>query len=176
MHVNIVLIGYRGSGKSSAGRKLADQLWKDFVDTDQFVCRRFETDDIAAIWADHGEAAFRAAECEVVRKILAQDDQVVALGGGSVMQEQVRRDLAETDGTRCIYLKCSPQVLLQRIHADAGSERTRPALTEHGGGLEEITRVLAEREPVYEAVADKTLNVTYLDIPDTVHHLIKSCL
>lgn len=174
--MNIVLMGYRGSGKTTIGRKMAEHLWKDFADTDELVCRRFGGRSIREIWASEGEGAFRAAESVVVGELLKKMDQVIALGGGTVMQPQARAELeAASDITR-IYLKCDPQVLFERIQLDATTAATRPALSPAGGTLDEIRHILAEREPVYEALADKVFDVTHVTPDDAVGHIIRRCL
>ena len=174
--MNIVLLGYRGSGKTTVGKKLAMQLWKDFVDTDDLVRKRFNGASIADIWQQHGEPAFREAECAVVAELMEKPDQVIALGGGSVMQPAAREAIEQaTDAVR-IYLQCDPPVLLQRLEADAATRADRPSLTNGGDTLSEIETVLAERDPVYRAVADHVLDVTRLQPDDAARHLIHRCL
>lgn len=170
---NIILIGYRGSGKSSVGRKLADQLWKTLCDTDQGVRDRFGGRSIAEIWATEGEPAFREAEEAVTVAACAGSGLVIALGGGSLMRPGARRAVAASDGVR-IYLRCEPAELARRIAADPGSGDQRPGLTGGGGAarIEEIAAVLAEREPVYREVADVEFDVTLTDVDEAVRHLI----
>jgi shikimate kinase len=174
--MNIVLIGYRGSGKTTVGRKLASQLWKTYVDTDAEVCKRLGGRTIADIWKTEGEAEFRRVECEVVEQVMRRPDQVIGLGGGTLMQERARAAVRAAADTVRIYLKCDPQTLHQRITADAQTAATRPNLTALGGGVQEITQMLAQREPVYLATADKTLDVSLLAPDDAVRHLIERCL
>lgn len=174
--MNIVLIGYRGSGKTTIGRKLAAQLWKTFVDTDDLTCKRFGGATIADIWRQHGEPAFREAECAVVADVMGKDEQVIALGGGTLMQPPARQAVEQASGSRRIYLKCEPEELFRRIAADTKSAATRPNLTSLGGGVDEIRAMLAERQPVYEAVADAVLDVTHLAPDDALRYLIKRCL
>ena len=174
--MNIVLMGYRGSGKSTIGRKMADELWKQFADTDELVCRRFGNISIKEIWERHGEPAFRKAECEVVGELLAKGNQVIALGGGTVMQPEARAALQAAPNTNRIYLKCDPQELHRRIQADAQTAATRPALSGLNGSIEEIRKVLAEREPVYEALATQVFDVTHCKPEDAVMHIIRRCL
>ncbi len=173
--MNIILLGYRGSGKTSMGRKLASQLWKDFVDVDTEICKRFGELTIAEIWDQHGEAAFREMEVQVTREVCAKDDQVIALGGGTVMQPAARQAVVGADAVR-IYLYAEPQVLLGRIQGDATTAATRPNLTELGGGLEEIQAVLDERDPVYREVADRVFDTTELDLENGLRFLIAKCL
>jgi len=82
----------------------------------------------------------------------------------------------EQADARRIYLFSEPHVLHQHIQADAGTAANRPNLTAQGGGLAEIEAVLAERDPVYRAVADVTFDMTHLNIEDGVRYLIERCL
>ncbi len=170
--MNIVLIGYRGSGKTTIGRKLADKLWKQFVDVDRVACQRFGIESIAEIWQQHGEPAWREMEVNVVREATRNDEQVIALGGGTLMQPGARQAVEEAQDTRRIYLYCQADELNRRIEADPQSAATRPNLTAHGGGADEVRAMLAEREPVYLAVADHVFDVTHVDPDEAVRHLI----
>ncbi len=175
MAENVILLGYRGSGKSSIGRRLADQVWKTFVDIDQQICARFDGRTVADIWAKEGEPAYRAVEVEVTQQHCAGTGLVIALGGGTLMQPKARAAVEASDATR-IYLKCKPEVLHQRIVSDTANVGLRPSLTGQGGGLDEITAVLAQREPVYREVADVEFDVTYTDMDEAVRHIIARCL
>lgn len=172
---NIILIGYRGCGKTSIGKLLADQLWKTFVDVDNETCKRFDNSSIAAIWEEFGEAKWREAEVEVTQSLCKRSDHIIGLGGGTLMEAGAREAVENADARR-IYLKCEPEVLFQRISADTRSAATRPNLTNLGGGVDEIKAMLDKREPVYEAVADVVFDVTQVDIDGAVRHLIKRCL
>ena len=174
--MKIVLIGYRGSGKTSLGKLLADETWKDFIDTDDEICKRFGDDSIANIWEKHGEPEFRRVEVEVVRETMTKDETIVALGGGTLMQEGARQAVEEAVDANRVYLFCEPEELARRIEADSRSSATRPSLTAHGGGLDEIRTVLEEREPVYRAVADREFDVTHLDPEKALRYFIKYCM
>lgn len=171
--MNIVLVGYRGSGKTTIGKRLASQLWKTFVDVDRETCRRFDDAAVADIWQTHGEPAWREAEAAVTVELLGRSNQVIALGGGSVVIPAVRQALEQASDCRTIYLRCDSSELHRRIQGDAQSATSRPSLTDRGGGLDEIQAVLAEREPMYRAVADEEFDVTRTGIDETVRHLIK---
>jgi len=177
MHIasNIILIGYRGSGKTTIGKLLADQLWKTFVDVDDETCKRFDHLSIAQIWEQFGEPKWREAEVEVTRELCGKTDHIIGLGGGTLMEAGAREAVENADATR-IYLKCQPEELYRRISADTGSADTRPSLTAQGGGVEEIKAVLELREPVYQAVADSVFDVTHTDVKSALRHLIKRCL
>lgn len=170
--MNIILIGYRGCGKTTVGRPLAEQLSKRFVDVDDEICRRFGGRTIAQIWEDEGERAYREVECEVTADLCGRDDQVIGLGGGTLGEPPARRSVEAADARR-IYLKCEPVALLARINADTRSAATRPNLTQLGGGIEEIQSMLVRREPVYEAVADVVLDVTQMSPHRVVEELVR---
>ena len=159
--MNIVLIGYRASGKTTIGKLLADQLWKTFVDVDDEICARLGGRTITQIWENDGERVFRDTETQVTIELCNRDDMVIGLGGGTLMEPPARQAVEQAECVR-IYLKCAPEVILQRIEQDTRSADNRPNLTHHGGGIDEINSVLAERTPVYEAVADHMLDVSHM--------------
>ena len=169
--MSTVLIGYRGSGKSTIGARLADRLWQKFVDTDDLVAKKVGK-PIAQIFAEDGEATFRLIELDAVREALAMEEHVVSLGGGAVMREENRAAL-RAGNHRVIYLKCDPKELVRRIQADPQTAATRPPLTPLGGGIEEISKVLAEREPIYRQVMHAELDVTYLTPEEAVVYITR---
>jgi shikimate kinase len=166
-----VLIGYRGTGKSTIGHKLADRLWQKCVDTDDLVVAKAGK-SIAQIFAEHGEPYFRDLETQVVKEVAAIQDHVIALGGGAPMREE-NRTAIKSAGHRVIYLKCDPEELFKRINADPTSADNRPALTNLFGSVEEISKVLAEREPIYRQMADAELEVTYLTPDEAMVYIVR---
>lgn len=169
--MNVILLGYRGSGKTSIGKKLANQLWKTFVDVDTETCKRFGMSSVAEIWQAHGEPAWREKEVEVTRELLGRTDHVISLGGGTVIQPAGREAVEQAQDAKRIYLYCKPEELHRRIASDASSADARPSLTALGGGLAEIEAVLAERDPVYRAVADSVFEVTNVSVDEAVRYL-----
>ena len=169
--MSIALLGYRGSGKSTIGKRLADRLWQPFVDTDELVVRKAGT-SIREIFDKQGEAAFRNLESQVVAEASVLAEHVIALGGGAVLREENRKVLKEA-GLKLIYLRCEPDELVKRIQADPASADARPDLTELGGGIEEVRKVLAEREPIYRSVMTAELDVTYLSPQDAVVYITR---
>jgi shikimate kinase len=111
-------------------------------------------------------------ETEAVREACAMDNVVIALGGGAPLREENRRLIKEA-GHRVVYLKCEPDELLKRIQADPDTPASRPSLTEFGGGIEEITKVLAEREPIYRGMMDAELEVTYLTPDEAIVYIVR---
>ncbi|MEO1237913.1 MAG: shikimate kinase [Planctomycetota bacterium] len=174
--MNIIFMGYRGSGKTSIGKKIAAQTWKEFVDVDAEVIKRFDGRSIADVWATEGQAAFRAAEVEVAIEVLSRTGHVVALGGGTVMQPEAAAAVRDAADAKRIYLACKPAVLAERLAADPSTAATRPPLTGGGGdgaSVEEITTVLAERDPVYRELADVVFDVTYVGLAEAVAYLAR---
>ena len=168
--MSIVLIGYRGSGKTTLGQLLAQRLNRPFLDTDDWITRRAGC-SIADIFARHGETHFRQIEHEAVLHAAQQSNHVIALGGGALHPPANRHAFAAPDH-RIVYLRCEPHELLRRIQADAARGHARPPLTAHGGNLEEIRQVLAEREPIWREVMTHQLNVTSLSPEQAADALI----
>jgi len=169
--VSILLIGYRGSGKSTIGLKLADRLWQSFVDTDQLVVRKAGK-TIKEIFESEGEDRFRDIESDVIREVCHLEDHVIALGGGAVLREENRQALSAS-GHKVIYLKCEPDVLLQRIAGDTSTQQNRPHLTGLGGGIEEVREVLLRREPIYRQAMTSELDVTHLTPDEAVVYIVR---
>jgi shikimate kinase len=169
--MSVILIGYRGSGKTSLGRKLADRLWQPFVDSDQEIVKRAGK-TIREIFEQDGEAAFRDLETEVVLDLAGRAEHVIALGGGAVLREQNRAAI-KAGGHRVIYLRCDPAELHRRIHADTETAANRPNLTPLGGGIAEIEKLLHEREPIYQEMMHAELDVTHLSVDEAMSRVAK---
>ena len=165
--MNIVLIGYRGSGKTSIGKKLASNLWMDFVDTDVLIVERAGK-TIREAFAAEGEEGFRRRESEVIAEVAGRDNQVIAAGGGAILKAENVAALKKNG--KVVWLKAKAEVLLQRIEKDAGTAANRPNLTA-AGGLEEVRQILEKRTPLYQAAADASLEVTYLTVEDAARRL-----
>ena len=169
--MSVFLIGYRGSGKTTIGRRLADRLWQTFLDSDELIVRAAGM-SIKEIFAAEGEAGFRDRESTVVRELAMLNDHVVALGGGAVLRSENRQAIA-AGGHKMIYLRCDADELFRRIHADPETAANRPALTGLGGGLAEIQRLLAEREPIYRQCMSAELDVTHLSPEEATTYIAR---
>jgi shikimate kinase len=166
--MNIVLIGYRGSGKSSIGKRLASNLWMDFVDTDALIVERAEK-TIREIFEAEGEEGFRRRETAVIREVTGRDNHVIAVGGGAVLApENVQ---AMKANGKVVWLRAPAETLHKRIQADAETNASRPNLTA-AGGVDEVKQLLEVRTPLYEAAADLTLDVTFLEIDAAAARLV----
>ena len=127
---------------------------------------------IKEIFEREGEDAFRDLETEAIREALALSDHVISLGGGAVLREE-NRTLLKQASLKVIYLKCDPEVLVQRIQADTATAANRPNLTNLGGGIDEVRQVLSVREPLYRATMTSELEVTNLSPEDAVVYIAR---
>ncbi|MGH7671332.1 MAG: shikimate kinase [Gemmatimonadales bacterium] len=141
MKKHIVLIGLPGSGKTTVGRLVADQLHAGFVDIDSILNRK-EGKPIAMIFAEKGESAFREMERKEMEAALAHQPAVVAPGGGWAVQPGALGTAKAA--AYVVYLKTRPEIAAAR----AAPSGTRPALM--GEDPEAQMRALIkEREPFY---------------------------
>jgi shikimate kinase len=143
---SIVLVGMMGVGKSSIGRRLAVRLGVPFVDADTEI-EKAAGMSIPDIFARHGEADFRSGEARVIARLLDAGPQVLASGGGAVMNADTRAAI-KAKGVS-IWLKAEFDVLMRRI---AKRKHERPML-QTDDPSETLRQLLITREPVY-ALAD----------------------
>ncbi|MBB5207271.1 shikimate kinase [Chiayiivirga flava] len=147
---NLILVGPMGSGKSSIGRRLARRLGLAFVDADTELERRTGA-TIPLIFELEGEAGFRQRERALLASLCAGRDQVIATGGGAVLDPDTRRQLA--DAGFVIHLKIDIDRQLQRLARD----RVRPLL-QTADRREKLLALGAQRAPLYAQIADLELD------------------
>ncbi len=146
---SIFLIGPMGAGKSAVGRKLAEELGRDFLDSDEVIEARTGV-DVPYIFEREGEAGFRARERQVIDELTQRAGIVLATGGGAVQDPANREHLASRG--RVIYLHATVDQQLRRTRGG----RERPMLK--GGDPREILEALmAVRDPQYREIADFTV-------------------
>ena len=164
----IFLIGYRGTGKSTVGRLLADRLGWAFVDADEQT-EAAAGMSIAEIFAAEGEPGFRDRESATLLVLADLTQYVVATGGGVILRptnrERLRRGFVA-------WLRVTPEVAFARLQGDPSSTTRRPKLTP-AGGLEEIRTLITTREPLYRECADFVID-TDGQSPDAVASAILS--
>ena len=156
---NIVLIGYRGCGKSTVGRLLAERLGWQHIDTDQLIQQRLDR-SIAEVFSCEGERFFREVESEVIAELAPTAPAVLSVGGGSVVSEHNRKRLC---GLGCVvWLRASERELHRRITSDPASASTRPPLSD-ADPIAEIKATLTARASYYEQLAEVRIDST--DLP-----------
>jgi len=143
--MNLILIGYRATGKTTLASLLAKRLNYDWIDADVEIERRAGK-TITAIFADDGEPAFRDLEQEVIVDLCGRERLVLAAGGGAPMRE-ASRDAMRDSGT-VVYLTATVETIHARMTGDATTADRRPNLTDQGP-LDEIRSLLSQREPIY---------------------------
>ncbi|MFI5398233.1 MAG: shikimate kinase [Candidatus Binatia bacterium] len=153
--MNLVLIGYRGTGKSTVARLLSKKLGMEVVSLDQEIVRHANR-SISEIVAAHGWPYFRGLESEVTKRICARDHIIIDAGGGVILRPENVENLRRSG--KLFWLRASVPVIVARI--ERGTER--PALTAGKSFTEEVEEVLRERTPLYEAAAHRQVDTDAL--------------
>jgi shikimate kinase len=164
---HLVLIGMMGSGKTTVGEVVAQRLHRPFVDSDRQIEGR-TGHTVAELFAERGEPAFRALETEVLHEALtSKRPAVIAAAGGSVLDPANRRAMHERGIV--VWLRADPELLADRV---VGGTH-RPLLEDDAGGT--LSRLAAEREPIYREVANRVIDVDDLTV-DRVADLVVASL
>jgi len=165
---NIVLMGFMGTGKSCVGKILAERLGMTFLDMDEMIVERAKK-PIPRIFAEHGEAHFRALERELARGLSARHGLVIATGGGIVLDPHNVKDLSRTGLVVC--LSATPEAIEARV----GHDTNRPLLA-GGDKRQKITALLAARAPLYAAIPAQveTTDLTVDEVVDQVSALYET--
>lgn len=162
--LNIILVGFMGTGKTTIGRALADRLKRDFVDMDVELEARAGK-PIPRIFAEDGEPVFRRMERALAVELSRRNNLVIAAGGGIVLNADNIRDFSATG--RVICLKAAPDEILRRV---SGSSQ-RPLL-EQGDKSERIRNLLRARQPLYDAIPAQ-VDTTGKNVDEIVAEVLK---
>ena len=152
--MNLILIGYRATGKTTLAEILARRLEWQWIDADVEI-ERMAGKTIAQIFADDGEPAFRDLEARVIADLCRRDRLLLAAGGGAPLKEENRRAMRESG--KVVWLMARPNTILERMSGDVTTAQRRPSLTQCGA-LQEIVQLLAVREPIYRETADLAID------------------
>lgn len=145
LHRTVALVGLMGAGKSSIGRRLAQELKLPFVDADVEI-EEAAGETIDEIFAQHGEAFFRDGERRVIARLLERPPHVLATGGGAFIDAETRRLLKERAIT--VWIRADLDTLLARV-----ARRNNRPLLKQGDPRQVLARLIAERYPVYAEAA-----------------------
>lgn len=148
--MNVVLIGYRGTGKSSVGKILAARLGRILLSTDVEVVK-LAGQPVPAIVERHGWEYFRDLESKVCQDLAGQNGLIIDTGGGAILRSQNVDVLKQTG--KLFWLTASVETIAKRI----GSDTQRPSLTGTKSFIDEIHDVLQDRLPKYQAAADDVI-------------------
>ena len=152
---NVVLIGMPSSGKTTVGKALAAITGKTFVDTDDLIVSEIGC-SIADYFAAHGEAAFRKIECEIVSRVAQESGQIIATGGGAILNPDNVAALRRNGIT--VFLNRSPERLI--------TTKSRPLSSDR----EALTAMYHKRLPLYRAAADLEI------VADATHHVVAAAI
>jgi shikimate kinase len=158
--MNIFLIGYRCTGKTSVGRCLANRLGCSFVDTDLELVKE-QGISISDIVSKRGWTAFRDIEKRIIQRACEGDHQVVATGGGAVLDEENVKRMK--DSGVLVWLRADIKTIEKRIIEDKNTQDFRPALTSKGS-VKEIQETLLLRNPFYERAMDFFVDTDVMDV------------
>jgi shikimate kinase len=165
---NLVLIGYRATGKTSVGAELARILSRNFVDLDQVLVAE-AGQSVAEIVAQGGWEEFRRREKDLVARYRHRRGQVLATGGGVVLDPENVEVLRENGVI--IWLTAEADTIQSRLEADRPRDAFRPSLT-GGDSVNEVLEVLKFREPLYRAAAQVIIDTTNESIPQVVQEIL----
>ena len=161
---NIILVGFMGTGKTTIGRALADQLKRNFVDMDIELEARAGK-PIARIFAEDGEPVFRRMERDLVVELARQGNLVIAAGGGIVLNPDNIRDFSATSHVIC--LMAAPDEILRRV-----SGFSHRPLLEQGDKAGRIRKLLMARQPFYDTIPAQ-VDTTGKNIDEVVAQVLK---
>ena len=147
---NLYLIGPMASGKSTIGRILAQQLNREFYDTDAEIIKCTGV-EIALIFEIEGEEGFRKRETKKLSALSEVDNAIIATGGGIVLKEENRQIMQQTG--HVYYLQCSVNQQLSRTKYD-----TKRPLLQTDNPREKLEELMSMRAPLYEAIANKVIS------------------
>lgn len=167
--MNLYLIGYRGSGKTTVGRLVADEMGWPFVDTDAEI-EKSAGQPIREIFTQHGEEEFRRLESLAIDKASELKGTIVSLGGGACQRKSNREALAGSG--KSVWLTGDAETLWQRISLDFGSDAQRPNLTGLEG-LEEVKQLLEQRHENYDACADYRIDTRELPVQQVASQIVQ---
>ena len=160
---NLALIGFMGTGKTSVGRLVAEQLGFDFLDTDELIQSRTGR-TIADIFAKEGEPAFRAIEKQVVQELSKREKTVISTGGGLPTNAENLTALKSFALVVCLW--ASPEKIWERVR----NQSHRPLLHD-ANPQKKIRELLAMREPFYKQ-ADVLINTDLRSVREAAQQIV----
>jgi shikimate kinase len=164
--MNIVLIGYRGTGKTAVGEKLSQILAWPLLQLDDIIVQRAGC-SIPEIVEKSGWDYFRDLESQVVAEAAKKDSCVIDTGGGVILRQQ-NVDHLKQHGL-LFWLKADPDTIISRIKDDAN----RPSLTGNKSFIEEVQEILQQRTPLYQQAQDVTIETAGRTIDSIADEIIE---
>lgn len=166
--MNIFLTGYRCTGKTSVGKKLASLLNHNFIDADVFLANQYKT-TISEIVETEGWESFRKKESEVLKTLCELKQHVIATGGGVILDHN-NVEIMKNNSV-IVWLRATPETIRKRIVKDETTKDSRPSLTSKGL-LEEIEETLTFRNPLYQDSMDFFIHTDGMEIDEICNTII----
>lgn len=151
---NVLLTGFRATGKTMVGALVASLLNYRFIDTDQVLCERHRM-GVSDFVARNGWQAFRQSEQALLLELVNADKTVVSVGGGAIEHVDVWNKLKEH--FFIVWLRATPQTIISRMNADNKTSGQRPSLTGKSRD-QEVIELLTRRTPLYRDGSDLILD------------------
>jgi shikimate kinase len=163
MAPSVVLVGSPGAGKSTVGRRVAEQLGVPFADTDALI-EAAAGMSVSDIFVTLGEDEFRALEADAVARALEEREGVLSLGGGAVLREETRARLV---GVRVVWLRVTASDAASRV----GMNTARPLLL--GNVRATLSSLLEQRNPIYAEVATDIVDTSGRSLREVTEEVLR---
>ncbi|MGM5470089.1 shikimate kinase [Flavobacteriaceae bacterium LMO-SS05] len=169
--MNIILIGYMGSGKSAVGKKLSDVLSYEYIDLDEYIQHK-ESKSITEIFKGKSEIYFRKIESKFLGEVIDNHKNVViSLGGGTPCYGQNMNLIKNAKNASSVYLKTSVSNLFKRLVLEKEGRPLISHITDENELMEFIGKHLFERAPYYSQ-SDITVNTDHQSVDEVVESII----
>lgn len=165
---NIYLIGPMGSGKTTIGQRVAKRLEMEFLDCDRKLEKQTGA-SVNLIFDVEGESGFRTRESNMLKILTSRQNVLLATGGGTVLKQENRELLKQTG--LVVYLQTPVSLQLNRLRQD----RTRPLL-QKGDRQQKLSQLAADRNPIYEELADLVFPAHMDGLETAAQHLVAAIL
>lgn len=166
--MNIYLVGFMGSGKSTVSKELAMSLGWELIDTDNYIEEK-QGRAIKDIFATEGEKAFRDMETEALRELALNGNKVISCGGGIVLRKQ-NVDLMRLFG-KIVLLNATPQTIYERVK----NGTNRPILNGNMN-VEYIAKLMSQRSAAYEYAADVVVDTDGKEVEEITEEIVERAL
>lgn len=163
----IILTGFRATGKSAVGAKLAERLGFDFIDTDAELCVGIQC-SVAEYVNRYGWLPFRQKERELLTQLAGTTEAVIATGGGAILHRDEWKALRMN--SLVVWLRADAETIRQRLRQDRDTAAQRPSLTGAESG-DEVEELLNARNPLYREGSDMSVDTADLT-PDEIVNAI----
>ena len=167
--MNIYLIGYRCTGKTTVGKLLTGHLEWNFIDTDDKIVEAAGK-SIQKIVDSQGWETFRKMERDVIKRVSDNRSHVIATGGGVILDEENVKVMKRTGSV--VWLKASAQTIQRRLSKDKTTQAYRPSLTQKGT-FDEVQETLKKRAPYYKSAMNYSVETDEATVEDVCREILK---